>query len=406
MRKVIIDPSERLQQVGPTELVALEAVRNRMIRRGIDVLDLGRFDPDLPIDPELLAYMQRALAHPDALRLVRHDFAERFRVEAARWFERRFGVKIRPRTGLLPTGGIKQAIFFLSQAVINPGDPVGIPDPSYGLYRAAAVFAGGRPRKVELKSANDYLPNLARLDESGIRPRVLFLNYPHNPTSTPPDRAFMADLVKWARKRNVLVVHDFAYGEIYFGSEPPPSILSIPGAKQVAVELHSFSFTYSLAGLKLGFAVGNPDVLAALEGALANLTSGINNFRLDVGVEALQRYDAIEKANNAVYAERRAGVARGLEALGWSFRKPVTGPFFWVHLPRRDDVRLARRLLTRAHVLVAPGSAFGEEGEGYLRFSVARSPETIATAFQRLGRLWPQRLRQKRDSWGPSDSSE
>jgi LL-diaminopimelate aminotransferase len=405
MRKVIIDSSERLQQVGPTELVALERIRNRMIRRGIGVLDLGRFDPDLPIDPELLAYMQRALTHPDALRLVRHDTAERFKVEAARWFEQRFGVKLRPRTGLLPTGGIKQAVYFLAQAIINPGDQVGIPDPSYGLYRAAAVFAGGVPQKVELRSANDYLPNLARLDQAGVRPRVLFLNYPHNPTSTPPERAFLVDLVRWARKHNVLIVHDFAYGEIYFGAERPISILNIPGARQVAVELHSFSFTYSLAGLKLGFAVGNPEVLAALEGALTNLTSGINNFRLNVGAEALRRYEAITGVNNAAYAERREVVAHGLEELGWSFRKPIAGPFFWVHLPRRDDVRLARRFLTRAHVLVAPGSAFGEEGEGYLRFSVARNPETITTAFGRLGRLWPQRLRQMRDTWGPSDSS-
>lgn len=404
MRKVVIGPSERLQQVGPTELVALERIRNRMVRRGVEVIDLGRFDPDLGIDPELLEYMQHALAHPDALRLVKHDLADRFRAEAARWFALRFGVKLRPGTSVLPTAGIKQAVYFLASAVVNPGDPVGIADPSYGLYRAAAVFAGGIPQKVELKSANDYLPNLARLDSTKVRPRVLFLNYPHNPTSTPPDRAFFIDLVRWARRHNVLIVHDFAYGEIYFGSEPPISLLNIPGARQVAVELHSFSFTYSLAGLQLGFAVGNPDVLGALEAALANLTSGINNFRLQVGMEAMRRYDAITRANNEEYGRRRAVVAKGLEALGWSFRKPVAGPFFWVHLPRRDDVRLARRFLTRAHVLVAPGAAFGEEGEGYLRFSVARRPETINAAFARLGRLWPQRLRQMRDTWVPSGS--
>jgi LL-diaminopimelate aminotransferase len=338
------------------------------------------------------------------LRLVKHDLADRFRSEAAEWFARRFGVKLRPRAGVLPTAGIKQAVYFLASAVVNPGDLVGIADPSYGLYRAAAVFAGGEPLKVELKSANDFLPNLSKLDSAKIKPRVLFLNYPHNPTSTPPDRAFFTDLVRWARKHNVLIVHDFAYGEIYFGSEPPISLLNVPGARQVAVELHSFSFTYSLAGLKLGFAVGNPDVLAALEGALANLTSGINNFRLQVGMEAMRRYEGITRANNAEYERRRTVVARGLEELGWSFRKPVAGPFFWVHLPRRDDVRLARRFLSRAHVLVAPGTAFGEEGEGYLRFSVARRPETINEAFGRLGRLWPQRLRQMRYTWGPSGS--
>jgi aspartate/methionine/tyrosine aminotransferase len=406
IRKVIVDPSQRLQLIGPTSLVELERVKRRLVARGEPIIDLGRFDPDLAVDPELVAVMQRALAEPDALRLGRRELAEQFKEEAARWFARRFGVKLRPRTMILPTAGIKQAVYFLAEALINPGDKVGVPDPSYPLYRAAAVYAGGEAVKVELRSTNDFLPNLAKLEGRNSRPKILFLNYPHNPTSTPPDRAFFADLVRWARRNNVIVIQDFAYGEIYYENEPPVSLLSIPGGRLVAVELHSFSFTYNLAGLKLGFAAGNPDVLAALEQAIWSLTSGINNFYLTVGIEALRAYDRVSSANNAEYTVRRKAMADGLEQMGWSFRKPTAGPFFWVSVPgRSNDERLARRLLGRARVLVAPGSAFGEGGEGYLRFSVARNVETIREAFDRIGKLLPHRLKRMRESWGSSGSN-
>jgi len=406
MRKVIVDPSQRLQQIGPTALVELERVKRRLMARGEDIIDLGRFDPDLPVDPELAAAMQKAIVEPGALRLMRRDLADRFKREVALWYADRFGVKLRPRTMILPTAGIKQAVYFLSEAVINPGDRVGIPDPSYPIYRTAAVYAGGEPVTIELKAGNDYLPNLAKLDNARTCPKVLFLNYPHNPTSTPPDRAFFVDLVRWARKHNVLVLLDFAYGEIYYDQHPPVSLLSVPGARQVAVELHSFSFTYNIAGLKLGFVAGNPDVVAALDGAISSLTSGASNFYLTVGIEALRGYERIVAANNTEYLRRRAAMAAGLDRFGWSFRKPTTGPFFWVTVPgRRNDERLARRLLNRAHVLLAPGSAFGEGGEGHLRLSVARDVDTINAAFARLGKLLPQRLKTMRSSWGSSGSN-
>lgn len=406
MRKVIVDPSHRLQQIGPTTLVELERVKRRLEARGEKIVDIGRFDPDLPVDPEMIAVMQKAIAEPGALRLMRRDLADKFKSRTATWFTERFGVKLRPRTMILPTAGIKQAVYFLAEAVIDPGDRIGVPDPSYPLYRTAAVYAGGETIKIDLKPANDFLPNLAKIDDAKNRPKVIFLNYPHNPTSTPPDRAFFTDLVRWARKHNVLIVNDFAYGEIFYDHTPSISLLSIPGARQVAVELHSFSFTYSLAGLKLGFVAGNPDVIAALEQTTTSLTSGINNFYLNVGIEAINNYDRIVAANNKTYAERRTAMAAGLEKFDWSFRKPTAGPFFWVNVPRRkNDERLARRLLNRALVMVAPGSAFGENGEGYLRFSVCRDIDTINEAFRRLGKLLPQRLKSMRKEWGSSGSS-
>lgn len=406
MRKVIVDPSHRLQQIGPTALVELERVKRRLEARGEKIVDMGRFDPDLPIDPEMVEIMQRAIAEPDALRLMRRSLADKFKARVAAWFAERFSIKLRPRTMIHPTAGIKQAVYFLAQSIINPGDRVGIPDPSYPLYRAASIFAGGEPITIDLKAANDFLPNLAKIDDSKHRPRVIFLNYPHNPTSTPPDRSFFVDLVRWARKNNVLIVNDFAYGHIYYDHTPPISILTVPGARQVAVELHSFSFTYSLAGLKLGFVAGNPDVIAALEQTTSSLTSGINNFYLNVGIEAIDHYDRIADTNNQEYAARRAAMATGLSRFDWSFRKPTAGPFFWVAVPhRKHDERLARRLLNRAQVLVAPGSAFGENGEGYLRFSVCRNVDTIEEAFRRLARLLPQRLKTMRKEWGSSGSN-
>jgi aspartate/methionine/tyrosine aminotransferase len=212
-------------------------------------------------------------------------------------------------------------------------------------------------------------------------------------------------LVRWARRHNVIVIHDFAYGEMYYDHVPPLSLLAVPGARQVAVELHSFSFTYNMPGLRLGFAVGHPEILNALEQTQSSVAGGPSDWSLTVGTTALRAYPRIAAANNAEYGRRRQAMCTGLDRLGWTYRRPTAGGFFWVPVPRRrHDERLARRLLSRAGVLVAPGTAFGEHGEGFLRFAVTANAETIATAFERIARLWPQRLKQMRPSWGPSGS--
>jgi LL-diaminopimelate aminotransferase len=405
MRKVIVDPAERLQLVGPTAQIELEQVWRRMRSRGDDVIDLGRFVPDLAVDPALLEALRRWSADAHAFHPAPAELIGEFKATAARWFAARFGVKLNPRRAILPTAGIKQAIHYLTLALVNPGDRVGVPDPAYPFYRAATVFVGGRVVPVPLKPTNDFLPNLGALDAARTNPRILFLNYPNNPTSTPPDRAFFTDLVRWARKHNVIVVHDFAYGEIYYDQSPPPSLLSVPYARQVAVELHSFTFTYNLPGLRLGFAAGHPEALALLEQCLTRLAGGLSALPLRMGIEALQSYERIAAANNAEYVRRRQAMTTGLDLLGWTCRRPQAGGFCWLPVPRgRSDERLARRLLSRAHVLVAPGSGFGEGGEGYLRFSVAKNADQIKTAFERIGKLWPQRLKQMRQAWGSSGS--
>ncbi len=405
MRRVIVDTSQRLQLSGPTALDGLERVAHRLRQRGTSIIDLGRFVPQIAPDAELMDGFHSRLTQASAAQQAPDNSDRSFRTEAARWFRERFGVRLSPIRGLLPIAGVRQAIYELALALINPGDAVGIPDPSYPLYRTATVYVGGHVVPVALTRAGDYLPNLDQLDAAGRRPRILFLNYPHNPTSRPTDRAFFAELVRWARRRNVIVVQDFAYGEIYYDQDPPISLLSVPGARQVAVELHSFSFTYNLPGLKLGFAVGHPDILAALEQVQHQLGSRPGRVALETGIDALAAYPRIARANNEEYGRRRERVARGLDGLGWTYRRPVAGPFVWVPVPRRrDDVRMARRLLSRAGVLVAPGSAFGEGGEGFLRLSVAMDVETTTEAFTRLGRLWPERLEQMRRAWGSSDS--
>lgn len=407
MRKVIVDSSERLQQVGPTSLIELEQLKRRMVARGANVLDLGRFNPDLPQDAQLQETMQRLIVQPDAFRPASASLHEQFRLITSRWFAERFGVRLNPKRSILPTAGVKEAVHHLALALVNPGDRVGIPDPSYPLYRAATVLAGGKIQPVPLTRANEFLPNLARMDSARTRPRLLFINYPHNPTSRPPDRSFYVELVRWARIHNVIVIQDFAYGEIYYDNEPPMSILAIPGARKVAIELHSLSFTYNLAGLKLGFAIGHPEILSLLEQAQMRLTSGLSTFALETGICAIKSYGRIASANNKMYVERRNAVAAGLDDMGWTYRSPQAGGFFWVPVPRRrNDERLARRLLSRARVLIAPGSAFGETGAGYLRFSVSTSPIHIRDAFKRMAKLWPQRLKTMRKTWGPSDSKE
>jgi LL-diaminopimelate aminotransferase len=406
MRKVIVDPSELLQLVGPTPLEDLERLRSRMELRGTETIDLGRFASDLTPHDVWLDVLAKAMRSPYAFRPAQGDLVSAFCDEARTWFTNRFGVKLTGRRSVLITAGVREALYHLALALLNPGDTVAIPEPAYPFYRTAVRYAGGMPRDLPLKEAQDYLPNLAKLESAKTIPRLLILNYPHNPTSTPPDRAFYADLVRWARRHNVMVIQDFAYGEMFFDHPPPVSILATPGARQVAIELHSFSFTYNVPGLKLGFAVGQPDILAALEGIQARLASAPPEYAVSAGKEAFGYYDDVAKANNAEYTRRRDAMAAGLDKLGWSYRRPTAGGFFWTRAPRRkDDVRLARRLLSRAGVLVAPGSAFGESGEGYIRLSLAKNVNQIETAMARIGKLWPQRLKQMRDTWGPSDSN-
>lgn len=402
MRRVIVDTSDRLQTDAPSHLSDLERLQARQVAKGVETIDLGRFAPDLTPDPEWLDALAEEIKKPGAFRPAQPGTVARFQSEAQAWFTRRFDVELL-RRGLVLTAGVKEAIYHLAMGLVNPGDHVAVPTPSYPFYRTAVRYAGGIPVELPLREAQDYLPNLARLESQGPLPRLLIVNYPHNPTSTPPDRAFYADLVKWARKRNVMVVQDFAYGEIYFDHPAPISILSLPGARQVAVELHSFSFTYHVPGLRLGFAVGHPDMLRAIQETQSRLAAGPPEFAAAAGARAFGLYDRVSRENNGEFTRRRDEMARGLDELGWSYRRPAAGGFFWVRSPRRDDVRLARRLLVKSGVLLAPGSAFGEAGEGYLRLALTRNSTQIEAAVRRMSRLWPQRLKRMRGSWGPSD---
>lgn len=404
MLRVIVDTSDRLQTNAPSKLADLERLQNRLRARGISTIDLGRFAPDLEPDHAWQEEALAALNRPGALKPVTAATMMKFKSQARDWFERRFGVTLRPRS-LVVTSGVREALHHLVAGLVNPGDPVAVPTPAYPFYRTAVRYAGGLPVDVPLRESRGYLPNLSRLANSGSVPRVLMLNYPHNPTSTPPDPEFYAELVKWARRHNVLILQDFAYGEIYFDGPPPISILNVRGARHVAVELHSFSFTYHVPGLKLGLAVGHPDALRVLHEAQTHFSSIPSEFAALAGIAALESYERQAAAGNREFTKRRDAVVRGLNSLGWSYRIPAAGGFFWVRSPRRDDLRVARRLLVRAGVLVAPGSAFGAAGEGFLRIALTRDTARIEEALARLGDLWPQRLKKMRKSWGPSDSS-
>ena len=404
MLRVIVDTSDRLQMDAPSKLADLERLDKRLRLRKAGTIDLGRFAPDLEPDREWQEEAAAILRKPGALKPASSATIAKFHDAARAWFERRFDVKLTPRS-LALTHGVREGMHHLAMGLVNPGDHVAVPTPSYPYYRTAVRFAGGMPVEMPLREAGSYLPNLTRLALSGPVPRILVINYPHNPTSTPPDAAFYADLVKWARKRNVIVVQDFAYGEIHFDARRPLSILNVRGARNVAVELHSFSFTYHVPGLKVGLAVGHPDIVRALQESQARLSAAPSEFAVSAASAALASYDRQSAAHNQEFTRRREAMARGLDALGWSYRKPTATGFFWVRSPRRDDMLLARRLLVRAGVLVAPGSAFGEAGEGFLRFALNRDSSQIEKALAQIGNLWPQRLNRMRKQWGRSDSS-
>jgi LL-diaminopimelate aminotransferase len=359
-------------------------------RRGFDVIHLDIGSPDLPPPAHILEALWRGARRAEAHGYQAHNGTGQLRDAWAEMYARLYSVELDPQAEVLPLLGSKEGIFHLPLAVIDPGDMVLIPDPGYITYTQGARFAGGEPYYLPLLPEGDFLPDLASIPEDILkRARLLWLNYPSNPTAATATLEFFAEVMDFARRHDLLVCHDAAYSQVSFDGFQPPSLLQVPGAKDSAVEFNTLSKSHNMAGWRVGAAVGNPHVLRSLYNLKTNSDSGHFLPVLEAATAAMTGDQGWLVERNATYQERRDLVMQALEALGWKARIPKASLYVWFHVPEGwTSEGFAEAALERAHVSLTPGNVFGVHGEGFMRLSFTEATGRVAEAMDRLVKVW------------------
>ncbi|MBI4351875.1 MAG: aminotransferase class I/II-fold pyridoxal phosphate-dependent enzyme [Elusimicrobia bacterium] len=361
--------------------------------KGKDIISLAVGDPDIPTARGIVdcavSEVRKGLNH----RYPNTKGNENLRGEISAWHKRRHGLSFHPTDEVSILIGSKEGIAHLPFVVMNPGDYCLIPDPTYPTYRTGVVLSGGRMHDVPLEEKNDFLPDLGKIPRKiTAKTKLFFLNYPNNPTGAGATPAFYKDLVKWARKNEVILAQDAAYCDIYFG-KPAPSILEVPGARDVAVEFYSASKTYCMAGWRIGWVVGNSKLVCALNQLKENIDSGPFNAVQNAVAYALKHHETIVPPIREIFRKRSDEFCGSLESTGWKLKRPGGGCFIWARPPvNRTSLEAVYFMLEKAHILAAPGSGFGKFGEGFVRFSITEPEAKLKETLRRLKALnWSQR---------------
>jgi LL-diaminopimelate aminotransferase len=353
---------------------------------GVDVISLSMGDPDLPAPQVVVDRLCQALQDPENHRYPEYRGMRALHEAFAAWFERRFDVRLTPERDTLPLIGSKEGLAYVGASVLNAGDVSLIPDPYYPVYITASTTVGAEPYMLPLLEQNCYLPDLANIPQAVLaKSRLLWLNYPNNPTTACAERSFFEYAVEFARRHNLVIVHDMAYAEVYFEEFRPMSILQIPGASEVTVELHSLSKTYNMPGFRVGMLVGNPELVDAVGRLKSNIDSGIFRPIQYAAIEALQLPASWIQQRNAIYRHRRDHLVEGLNAVGMRTASPKAGLYVWSAIPRGFTAHdFASWLFDKTGVYITPGTNFGAAGEGYVRISLTAPDERIETAIIRI----------------------
>ncbi|PZE20369.1 aminotransferase class I/II-fold pyridoxal phosphate-dependent enzyme [Paenibacillus xerothermodurans] len=378
--------SKRLSSLGSAIFSDMAQWKEEVRRRGVDVIDLGIGSPDRPPSERVIKAMEQAVRQPHVYGYPTSEGSPAFRAAVAKWYQHRFSVTLDPANEIVTLMGSQDGLAHLAMAITDPGDVVMVPDPGYPIYGASLVLAGVTPYFVPLREENGYLPNLADIPEQTAREaKFILLNYPSNPLSTVASKSFFEQLIAYANKYDLLVVHDLAYSEMAFDGCRPMSILEVAGAKDVAVEFHSMSKSFNMAGCRLAFMVGQPEVVKALRVLKSNIDYGVFLAVQEAGIAALEEDMEQGQSVAALYQRRRDVVIDGLAAAGWIIPKPKATMFIWACIPHGWTSRqISREILYETGVVVIPGDAFGEEGEGYIRIALVQEEERLREAVSRI----------------------
>jgi len=380
------DPSKRLQAMPPYMFAELERRIAEKKAQGIDVISLGIGDPDRPTYPHIVEAMQRAVADPGTHQYPTNRGRDEFREAFARFYERRFGVEIDPESEVIPAIGAKECIYNLCFAFLDPGDVALAADPGYPVYTGGPILAGAEPVVLPLVPELGFVPDLEAIDPEALRKaRLLFLNYPNNPTGAVVPDGFFERVIELAREHELLVVHDNAYSETTFDGYVAPSFLATPGAKEVGVEVFSLSKGFNMTGWRCAAILGNADAIQTYWRLKTNVDSGLFEAIQLAAVAALDApRDSIEEMN-AIYQRRRDLVVAALRDIGVEVTPPMGTIYVWAPVPEgHTSTSFAEKVLEEAAVVVSPGSMYGPSGEGFFRISLTTPDERITEAVERM----------------------
>ncbi len=380
--------AHRVRNLPPYLFAAIDRMKQEALSGGVDVIDLSIGDPDIPTPKHIVDAMKKAVENPLHHRYPSYEGMLSFREAVADWYRSRFGVSLDARTEVLSLIGSKEGIGHIPLAFVNPGDVVLVPSPGYPVYPVATLFAGGESHVMPLLEQNSFQPDFSVIPEGVLKKaKLMFINYPNNPTSAVTHRGFYEEVVGLARRYDIIVCHDAAYSEIYYDGKKPLSFLETDGAKEVGIEFHSLSKTFNMTGWRIGFAAGHRDVIAGLGKIKTNLDSGVFQAIQEAGIVALSTGDEILSGIRNTYQARRDALYTGLSALGLHVIRPEATFYLWTRVPSGfDSSAFVTHILKKAGVLATPGNGFGAPGEGYVRVALTAPVERIEEAVERIKR--------------------
>jgi len=381
-----VELADRLKSLPPYLFARIDEMKEEALSKGVDLIDISIGDPDLPTPAHIVDAMKKAVEKPEHHRYPSYAGMLSYREAVAQWYERRFNVKLDPAEEVLSLIGSKEGIGHIPLAFINPGDVVLCPSPAYPVYSIGTLFAGGEPYFMPLKEENHFFPDFSSIPGDILkRAKMMFLNYPNNPTSQTASVEFFKEAIEFAVRHNIIICHDNAYSELYFDGKRPISFLEVEGAMDVGVEFHSLSKTYNMTGWRIGFVCGNKEVIAGLGKIKTNIDSGIFQAIQEAAIVALRSDEGILDDIRSIYQERRDILIDGLSSIGLKVNKPDATFYIWAKVPEGyTSESFTIHLLDKAGILGTPGNGFGEPGEGYIRFALTVSAERLKEAVERI----------------------
>jgi len=372
--------STRLDVLPPYLFAQIDALKAERAAQGIDIIDLGVGDPDQPTPAHVVDSLVHAAHKGENHRYPSSEGMLSYRQAVSEWYAQK-SIDLDPTNEVLALIGSKEGLAHLPLAFVNQGDKVLVPDPAYPVYKIATILADGKPVTMPLTADNGFLPDL---EKAVPEAKLLYINYPNNPTAAVADKAFFRTVVDYAQDNDVIVCHDAAYMELTFDGYEAPSFLSVPGAMEVGIEINSLSKAFNMTGWRMGFAVGNADIIAGLKKVKSNLDSGAFQAVQEAGITAMTGPQDMIHALRKLYVERRDALVDGLRNIGWSVEKPKATFYVWAPVPDGSpSVEFSLKLLD-AGIVATPGIGFGEYGEGYIRFALTVPVNTIKEAIRRL----------------------
>ncbi|MBM3706733.1 MAG: aminotransferase class I/II-fold pyridoxal phosphate-dependent enzyme [Actinobacteria bacterium] len=387
---MFIEEADRLKELPPYLFAEIDKMIIEKKAKGENVISLGIGDPDIQTPNEIIVELGRQAKNPENHRYPSSYGLMLFKEAVANYYKKRFNVQLDPESEIITLWGSKEGIANIAYSFVNPGDVVLIPDPGYLVYKIGTLFSGGISHAMPLLEKNNFLIDLNRIDKKiSKRAKIMHLNYPNNPTSACSNLDFFNEVADFAARFNILVCHDNAYSEVYFDeNSKPASFLNASGSKKVGIEFNSLSKTFNMTGWRIGYAVGNKKIIESLGKYKTNVDSGIFNAVQYAGAMALRDYSRHVQHNISIYRKRRELVYNAFNKIGLEYYKSNSTIYIWVKVPKGYNSRsFTEILLNNAGVVVTPGNAFGEYGEGYIRISITLPDSSLEEALERIKKV-------------------